>query len=99
MQIAPLLETDRQRGDDAKIWRVTSDAELSSDAEHSAVPQERIEPHVNAAQQSVRVRQDDVCGVSAGEVSNVEPCGNRRGWADRQAGTHPAANDICGVEL
>jgi hypothetical protein len=38
-------------------------------------------------------------GMSAGEVSDVETGGNGRGWADGQAGTYPAANDICGIDL
>jgi hypothetical protein len=78
---------------------VTSDTELGGDAEHCAIPKERVESHVNAAQQSVGIRQHEICGVSVGKVSDIEPGGNRGGWTDRQASTDPAANDICRVEL
>jgi hypothetical protein len=37
--------------------------------------------------------------VSVSEVSDVEPGGDGCRWADGQAGTNPAANDICRVEL
>src|SRR5262249_38139847 len=94
-----LLETNWQCGNNAKIRSVTSDAELGGDTEHCVIPEERVEPYVNAAQQPVRVRQDEVCGVSVGKVSDVETGGNGCGWADGQTGTYPAANDICRVEL
>ena len=88
-----LLETNWECRNYAKVRSVTSDAELGGDTEHCVIPEECVESHVNAAQQSVRIRQDEVCGVSVGKVSDVETGGNGCGWADGQAGTYSAANN------
>src|SRR6516225_6269474 len=44
-----LLEADWQRGNHAKIGSMASDAELSGDAAHRAIPLEGVETHLYAA--------------------------------------------------
>jgi hypothetical protein len=49
------LESDRQGGYHTKVWDVAGDAELCRDIEEGSIPEQRAEPHVDAAQNSVRV--------------------------------------------
>ncbi|MGA7229516.1 MAG: hypothetical protein WBX95_01120, partial [Xanthobacteraceae bacterium] len=49
---ARISEPDRQRRNHAKIRSVAGDAKLRGDTEHRAVPEQRVETHVNAAQHS-----------------------------------------------
>jgi hypothetical protein len=82
------LEADRYRRNHSKIWRVTSDAELGDDAEHGALPQQRVEAHVDAARQPIGVRHNEVARVRIGEIAGAD--GSRR--ADRQRGPFTADN-------
>jgi hypothetical protein len=85
-----LLETDWQRRNHAKIRRVASDA----DTEHHAFPRKCVEPHVNAAQQPVRVGHDEVNRMRIGEIGNVEAGAYGCRGADSKRGPHSAPYNI-----
>jgi len=66
-------ESDWERSNHSKVRNVPSNAELGRNVEQGPRPHDCAEPHINGAQNSVRVRHRKVYKVRIGKVSNVEP--------------------------